>query len=125
MSEDKRAREERRRKIRELEASLFGASTADAFKVDLPELKKVDEYSTKFGKAERQKRYQPPTLDDYYPKKVSTSKITSKTSKKLNGGNDDRNHLLSDDDYDDDEENYNAMKSTNQVKTHFSTTKPE
>lgn len=124
MSEDKKAREERRRKIRELEASLFSdVPKSDAITVELPELKNVDEYSTKFGKAERQKRFQPPTVDDFFGKKAptkitsKTTKITSKTVKKLNGKHEDRNHLLSDeeDDDDDDEETYDAMKSIQQV----------
>jgi hypothetical protein len=117
MSEDKKAREERRRKIRELEASLFSdVPKSDAITVELPELKNVDEYSTKFGKAERQKRFQPATVDDFFGKKAPT-KITSKTVKKLNGKHEDRNHLLSDeeDDDDDDEETYDAMKSIQQV----------
>lgn len=36
MSEEIQNREERRRKIRELEASLFGTSTVDTLKIDLP-----------------------------------------------------------------------------------------
>jgi len=39
MSDDRRAKEERRKKIRQLEASLFGATSTtpdDAFKVDVP-----------------------------------------------------------------------------------------
>ena len=114
MSDDKRAREDRRRKIRELEASLFGASNTDTQKVDLPELKNVDEYSTKFGRAERQKRYTSPSVDDYLPKKPPTvskiSKSRHKSTKK-----DDRKNLLSDNDEDDDEENYDASKSLSRV----------
>ena len=158
--EDAKSRDERRRKIRELEASLFGASTVDSFKVtttiyvdslkkldrftnkpicskticfleqspenifgfdirqvDLPELKNVDEYSTNFGKAERQKRYTPLKIEDYLPKKPPTTSKTSKTSKTTpkNVKKDDQNPLLSDDDDDDeDQENYDVLKSMTQ-----------
>ena len=119
MSDDSKVREERRRKIRELETSLFGASNTDTFNVDLPELKNVDEYTTKFGKAERQKRYQSPPIEDYLPKKPSTVLKMSK-SKHRSTRDDDRKNLLSDNEVEDDdidygEENSDASKSSSRV----------
>jgi len=86
----------------------------------LPELKNVDEYSTNFGKAERQKRYTTPLkIEDYLPKKLPTTSTTSKSkstkSQKQNVKYDDESHLLSDDD-DEDQDNYDVLKSmTNKV----------
>lgn len=88
--------------------------------VDLPELKNVDEYSTNFGKAERQKRYTTPLkIEDYLPKKLPTTSTASKSkstkSHKQNVKYDDESHLLSDDD-DEDQDNYDVLKSmTNKV----------
>lgn len=117
MSDEKRAREERRKKIRELEASLFGMSPIDTSKVDVPKLKNVDEYADKFEKAERQKRFQPKNVESFFP----TFKTSNKTSlKRSNVKNDDKNHLLSDDedDVDDDyfdDDKYDAVKSLSKV----------
>ena len=130
MSDERFARDERRRKIRELESSLFGESTSDAFKVDVPQLKNVDEYFDRFGKAERQQRRTQPTsnADGHFATfKTSFSTIASRTSKRTNDKNvDDTNHLLSDDDDadadadadadDGNEENYNVGKSFGKVK---------
>lgn len=50
------AREERKKKIRELEATLFGADNDwISHKTDLPELQSVDEYASKYGFAEAKK----------------------------------------------------------------------
>ena len=58
------AKEARRRKIRQLEASLFGQQEKDFSDVitGLPELQKVDEYSSRFGQAEQRKKSALPTL---------------------------------------------------------------
>ena len=121
MSDERNARDERRRKIRALEASLFGESTADAFKVDVPQLKNVDEYFDKFGKAERQRRTQPTNPESHLTTtlKTSFSTITSRTTKRSNDKNGgDTSHLLSDDEDDDDdvnEDNYKVGKSFGKV----------
>ena len=118
MSDDKRAREERRKKIRDLEATLFGTSTFDALKVDVPQLKSVDEYTDRFGKAERQKRFQPQNVDSYLSTLKSLSTKSKTTKRSTNFTNvDDTNHLLSDDDNDDEGggENYDATRSFGQV----------
>ena len=54
------AKEARRRKIRQLEASLFGGATlsnssypGDDVIVGLPDLQNVDEFQSQFGQAER------------------------------------------------------------------------
>ena len=50
------AKEARKKKIKELEASLFGKSTEDWInKTDLPTLQNVDEFSAKFNMAETKK----------------------------------------------------------------------
>ena len=58
------AREARRKKIQELEASLFGGENGTNRNVitGLPELQNVNEYSQGFGQAEKRKTSALPTL---------------------------------------------------------------
>ena len=89
MEEDtEAAKEARKKKIKELEASLFGNSknNADIGKTDLPTLQNVDEFSAKFNMAEMTKK--PLTaLPRLKPKskKNFLQKITQKKTRKTDG----------------------------------------
>ena len=54
MAESEAVKEARRKKIKQLEASLFNGQENDVV-TGLPELQRVNEYSTKYGHAERKK----------------------------------------------------------------------
>ncbi len=54
--EEAAAKEARRRKIKQLEASLFGGDAANKGTTGLPELQRVGEYSAQYGLAERRKK---------------------------------------------------------------------
>ena len=58
LSKDEADKEARRRKIRQLEASLFpgGASSQGTVTTGLPELQRVGEYANQYGAAEQQHR---------------------------------------------------------------------
>ena len=96
----------------------------------VPELKNVNEYADKFGKAERQgltttttlnerqKRFQPKKVESFFPTFKTTSTKTSQ--KRSNVAKGDTDHLLSgdDDDIDDDvydDDKYDAVKSLSSV----------
>ena len=96
----------------------------------VPELKNVNEYADKFGKAERQgltttttlnerqKRFQPKKVESFFPTFKTTSTKTSQ--KRSNVAKGDTAHLLSgdDDDIDDDvydDDKYDAVKSLSSV----------
>ena len=89
MEEDtEAAKEARKKKIKELEASLFGNSknNADIGKTDLPTLQNVDEFSAKFNMAEMTKK--PLTALPRLKPKSKTNflqKITQKKTRKTDG----------------------------------------
>lgn len=58
-SEAEKAKQARKQKIKELEASLFGTDQYWSEKTDLPELKRVDEFKEQFNGASSYKKMEP------------------------------------------------------------------
>ena len=97
MATSQAEKDARRRKIRELEASLFNNEWTSE-KTDLPQLKNVDEYSTRYGNAE-------PAQNQPRPKSIKQvkrpSSIFKMRKKSKDANNFDKIPLIEDEDADD------------------------